>query len=129
MTSFPPTTPSNLSWQKPHRGAIVLTLGILGLVVCGPCGVVAWVFANNDLREIEAGRMDPSGRQLTQAGKICGIIASCFMALAVLGMCLWFAFFGLMVVGGAAASGSRGAASPRIILPYVVPQHIATHCP
>jgi len=65
----------------PHRGTLVLVLGILGIVCCFICGIVAWVFANTDLREMDAGRMDPEGRGLTQAGKICGIIG---IVLAVL---------------------------------------------
>ena len=58
----------------PHRGVIILVLGILGIVCCFICGIIAWVMGNNDLREMAAGRMDPSGRGLTQAGKICGIV-------------------------------------------------------
>lgn len=72
----------------PHRGAVILVLGIVGLVVpllCSfcctifaiagcVCGIIAWVMANKDLKEMAAGRMDPSGRGMAQAGKICGII-------------------------------------------------------
>jgi hypothetical protein len=59
---------------SPHRGGLILTLGILGIVCCFICGIIAWVMGNNDMREIDAGRMDPSGRGLTQAGKICGMV-------------------------------------------------------
>lgn len=59
---------------RPHRGVLILVLGILGIVCCFICGIIAWVMGNNDLREIDAGRMDPSGRGLTQAGKICGMV-------------------------------------------------------
>jgi hypothetical protein len=38
---------------------------------------------NNDLREIEAGRMDPAGEGLTRSGKIVGII-SCGLTLLLL---------------------------------------------
>ncbi len=58
----------------PHRGVLILVLGILGIVCCFICGIIAWVMGNNDLREINVGRMDPSGRGLTQAGKICGMV-------------------------------------------------------
>jgi hypothetical protein len=58
----------------PHRGVLILVLGILGIVCCFICGIIAWVMGNNDLREIDAGRMDPFGRGLTQAGKICGMV-------------------------------------------------------
>lgn len=59
----------------PHRGGLILALGILGLVCCFICGIVAWVMGNNDLREMAAGRMDRSGQGMTQAGKICGMIS------------------------------------------------------
>jgi len=58
----------------PHRGVLILILGIIGIVCCFITGIIAWVMGNNDLREIDAGRMDPSGRGLTQAGKICGMV-------------------------------------------------------
>jgi len=62
----------------PHRGGLILTLGILSLVCCWPiCGPIAWVMANNDLREIRAGCMDPEGEGLTNAGRICGIVGIC----------------------------------------------------
>ena len=63
---------------KPHRGAAVLALGITGIVPCFICGIIAWVMARNDLAEMDAGQMDPAGRGLTSAGKICGIVGVCF---------------------------------------------------
>jgi predicted RNA-binding Zn-ribbon protein involved in translation (DUF1610 family) len=68
-----------------HRGGMILAFGIIGLVICVPFGIAAWVMGNNDLREIEAGRMDPSGEGLTRSGRIIGIIACC---LAILGICV-----------------------------------------
>lgn len=69
--------------MKPHRGTLILVLGILGLVICGPLGIAAWVMGSSDLKEMTAGTMDPSGRSLTNAGKICGIIASILMIVEV----------------------------------------------
>jgi hypothetical protein len=71
---------------RPHRGTLILVLGILGLVCCFICGIIAWVMGNNDLRDIDAGRMDPSGRGLTQAGKICGMVS---VALQIVGLLIW----------------------------------------
>ena len=31
---------------------------------------------NNDMQQIETGMMDPSGKSITNAGKICGIIGT-----------------------------------------------------
>lgn len=77
---------------RPHRGTLILVLGILGLVCCFICGIIAWVMGNNDLRDIDAGRMDPSGRGLTQAGKICGIIS---VALQIVGLLIWLLVMGI----------------------------------
>src|SRR5262245_41781377 len=41
----------------PHRGTLILVLGILSLVICGLLGPFAWVMGNNDLREMRAGNM------------------------------------------------------------------------
>lgn len=62
---------------------MILIFGILGLVICGPLGIVAWVMGNSDLKEMDAGTMDPSGRSITQGGKICGMIATILLALGV----------------------------------------------
>ena len=67
-----------------------LALGILGLVTCFICGIFAWVMGNEDLRRMGAGAMDPSGRGLTEAGKICGMI-SVIIGTVVGG--LWLIFF------------------------------------
>ena len=70
--------------MKPHRGALILAFGILGPVVCQLFGVAAWVMANNDLKEMNRGYMDPSGRDLTQTGRILGMVATGLMAISLL---------------------------------------------
>jgi hypothetical protein len=70
--------------MKPHRGTVILVLGILGLIICGPLGIAAWVMGSSDLKEIDAGTMDPAGRGTTQAGKICGIIGTILMIIGVI---------------------------------------------
>ena len=63
----------------PHRGDTIQLLGILAFIpvlglpfILGP---IAWVMGNNDLHEMDAGRMDPSGRKATETGRMCGKIA------------------------------------------------------
>ena len=67
--------------MKPHRGAVILAFGILGLVVCQLFGVAAWVMADNDLKEMNRGYMDPTGRDLTNVGRILGMVATALMAI------------------------------------------------
>jgi phage FluMu protein Com len=97
------------SGLAPHRGGLILALGIIGLamlflcVLCAPFGIVslplgiaAWVMGNNDLREMSAGRMDPSGERLTQSGKIIGIIC-CGLTLLLLVVGMVVSLIGFLV--------------------------------
>ena len=90
MTQMPPTpqqpyqAPPGASPMEPHRGVLILVLGILSLTVCHPLGIVAWIMGNTDMRKIQAGLMDPSGESLTQGGRICGIIGSIFLILGAI---------------------------------------------
>ena len=68
---------------------MILVFGILGLVFCQLFGIAAWVMGNTDLNEMNAGYMDPSGRDLTNAGRICGMIATALLIIPVM--------FGLIV--------------------------------
>ncbi|HUT46711.1 MAG TPA: hypothetical protein VMX36_10535 [Sedimentisphaerales bacterium] len=97
-----PIGPQNAAQQtlRPHRGTLILVLGILGLVCCFISGIVAWVMGSSDLKEMAAGRMDTSGQGLTQAGKICGMIS---VILQIVGFVIWFLLMGL----GIATSFSR----------------------
>jgi len=45
-----------------------------------------------DLKEMDAGTMDPSGRGTTQAGKICGIIGTILLILGLVIFGIVFAF-------------------------------------
>jgi len=83
----------------PHRGTLILVLGILGLVVCGPLGIGAWVMGNNDMREIRAGRMDPEGESLTNIGRILGMVATIFCILGLCMFVVWIVFFVAMAAG------------------------------
>jgi ABC-type Fe3+ transport system permease subunit len=104
MTDFGPTPPPGGPQapgtpppmpRTPHRGVTILVLGILGIICCPILGIVAWIMGNNDLVEIQAGRMDPAGRDLTNIGRILGMVA---VGLAVLGLIYWIV---MLAVGGA----------------------------
>ena len=53
---------------QPHRGTLILVLGIVGLVCCFPVGIAAWIMGNGDLKAMAEGRMDPTGEGMTKAG-------------------------------------------------------------
>jgi len=82
--------------MKPHHGTMILVLGILGLVLCGFLGIAAWAMGSGDLKEMDNGTMDPSGRSMTNAGRICGMIAT---FLLILGVVVGIALFSLGLLG------------------------------
>jgi hypothetical protein len=85
--------------MRPHRGVLILVLGILSFVLCGIfTAIPAWVMGSGDLKAMDAGQMDPSGRGLTQAGKICGMIGTLLFVAGAVAALLFF----LLAAGGAA---------------------------
>jgi hypothetical protein len=92
MTNLPPSQtpppppqgpPPPGGAMQPHRGTQILVFGILGLVCCVIFGIVAWSMGSKDMQEIRAGRMDPSGEGLTNAGKILGMVSVILAIVAV----------------------------------------------
>jgi len=57
----------------PHKGVVILVLGIIGLC-CGLSGIIAFILGLIDISKMNKGQMDPSGKGLTMAGTIIGII-------------------------------------------------------
>ena len=69
---------------KPHRGTLILILGILGIFCCGIfTAIPAIIMGSGDLKAMDAGTMDPAGRGNTNAGKICGIIGCVLFVLGI----------------------------------------------
>jgi hypothetical protein len=87
-------------YELPHRGGLILALGIISLLVCAPVGIAAWLMANHDLQAIQEGVMDPDGESLTLAGKILGIIATGLFAIQLL---IFASFLALFIFGLALA--------------------------
>lgn len=89
---------------QPHRGNLVLVLGVLGIVfnVCCIPGILAWIFGASDLKQMKAGTMDPSGESTTRAGYICGIIGTCmvFVGILVYVVVILALFAGVFTLGG-----------------------------
>lgn len=83
---------------RPHRGSLVFILGLLGMLLSmfsccmawgctipiafsgAVMGAIAAIVGHLDLREFRANKLDPSGRDLTMAGYVMGIIACCLFA-------------------------------------------------
>jgi phage FluMu protein Com len=69
--------------QQPHRGGVILAIGVIGLCCCGLISPVAWVMGSTDLTQIRSGRMDPAGSGMTKAGMVLGIIGSILLVLRI----------------------------------------------
>lgn len=89
-------------YPEESQAVLSLVLSIVGLVACGGllCPV-GWYIGNKELAGIDAGRRDPSKRDMAQAGKIIGIIGTVLTALAIVAV-VGFAF--LVIVLGASAA-------------------------
>jgi hypothetical protein len=98
-----------MGMMQPHRGVLILVFGILGLVMCVIFGIVAWVMGSGDLKQMDAGAMDPSGRGLTQAGKICGMIG---VILNVVVLLLYVVIFVVAIAAGGVAAASGAGTGP-----------------
>jgi len=75
---------------EPHRGTLILVLGILGFVVCGFLGIAAWLMGKRDLELMKQGRMDKEGEALTRVGYILGLIETILMAVSLVLVCVIF---------------------------------------
>jgi hypothetical protein len=67
--------------KRPHRGGLVLTLGILSIPSALCCALIGLILggitlnlAKQDLADMSAGRMDRSGQGITVAGNICAMV-------------------------------------------------------
>ncbi len=80
----PPVRQAQPALRKQHRAGTILTLAIIGLLVCGPLCIAAWIMGDNDLREMDAGLMDESGRSSTSTGRSLGVIGTILWIIAVI---------------------------------------------
>jgi hypothetical protein len=97
---------------EPHRGSLIMTLGIISLffahLILGP---IAWIMANHDLEAMRLGKMDPEGESATNTGRICGMISTILgiigVVVAVVFFCLWIGCFAAMVGTAGSKGGKR----------------------
>lgn len=85
---YQPAGPWSVAPDHP-QATTVLVLGICSIVFTFICGIgiflgpVAWVMGGRALQEIDAEPGRYGGRSNVQVGRICGIIATVFLLLAV----------------------------------------------
>jgi hypothetical protein len=88
-TPLAPTPATIADKPEPHRGVLILALGVLSFVfpmlviVFGP---LAWQMGSKDVKKMRAGLMDRDGYEMTQAGRYCGLIAS-ILCIIILLLC------------------------------------------
>ena len=78
-------TPAPIGHWEPSQAVTSLVVNILGLVVSG--GLISplgWYYARKEIEGIEAGRRDPSKRDIATAGKIVGIIGTLLLVATAL---------------------------------------------
>jgi hypothetical protein len=101
--------------SEPHRGGLILTLGIVSLV-CSPLfaccmplgavasvaglslGITALVLGRRDQEKMQTQLMDPRGRGLTQGGKVCGIVGICLNGVGLLAGLALAGFYSYMLM-------------------------------
>jgi hypothetical protein len=98
------------AYQSAHRGGMILTLGVMAIVcnVAGVPGILAWVMGSADLKQMDAGRMDPEGRGLTQAGMIMGMIMTIFIIIGIVLIVCYLVLIFVLFAGAAGAAAGGG---------------------
>lgn len=106
VTAPPDVTGSVVSprYLAPHRGGLILTLGIMSWIACPVVAFFAWTMGSGDLQEMKEGRMDPSGEGLTRAGYWLGIVQ-----VAILLILLVTGIF-ILIIGYAAGAWAATSA-------------------
>jgi hypothetical protein len=107
-----------VTWRRdlePHRGTLVLVLGLLSLVFMAflapvgiPLGIIAWVMGRTDLAKIRARQMDPEGERQTYAGYFCGKVGAILSSLMTVLLCGTYA----AILGIVISFGPPGAPVP-----------------
>jgi len=100
---YPPVPyPQQMGGRPPHpQETAVLVLGILGIVVAGILGPIAWYMGNKALRECASG-MYIATDQL-KVGRILGIVGTILLIIAVVAvigiLIFWLIFINAVVTG------------------------------
>jgi hypothetical protein len=119
---------------EPHRGTLILALGILSLALVAvlpclgiPLGIAAWVMGRADLKKIRQGLMDPTGESSTNAGRICGQIGTIVSLVLTLLIAVFYvgifaiAFFVAVQQQGQAPAANGDEERPAVVAPEEPP--------
>ena len=68
----------------PHRGQRYSHPRNSGFSSLSAVGIAAWQMGNDDLRDMSYGRMEPSGRDLTSAGRVLGMVATGIFVIQII---------------------------------------------
>jgi hypothetical protein len=71
------------------NGTLILVLGILSIFCLQILGPVAWLMGNGALQAIDSGYGDATQRANVAGGRICGIIGTVLLIIAVIGWVFW----------------------------------------
>lgn len=96
-----PTPGPRAAYPEESKAVVSLVLSILGLVVCGVLSPVAWYYGREEIKAIDAGRRDPSKRDLATAGKIIGMIGTAFISFILAAVALFVIIAFVSTVAGA----------------------------
>ena len=94
----------------PHRGTLILILGIASLLLFGVIGIFAWVLGSRDLARMRRGEMDRAGEANTKLGRFLGICGTVKIGVELVLVCV---VTGLILAYLAYESGSSVSAGPR----------------
>lgn len=105
-TGFPGQPGGQFGYVFPEnsQASTALILGLLGLLFCAICAPFAWSIGQKEIDAIDAGRRDPSKRDIANAGKILGIIGTVLLVASILFLVVFVIFFGFLGVVGSATS-------------------------
>lgn len=92
-TSLPNQT--IVSYPKTDQSGLILAMGIMSFLVCGICGIIAWVMGSGALKDIQAGRMDPANKGLVQVGYYLGMASVLLHIFCIGGYVILIAFFAI----------------------------------
>ncbi len=86
-------------YPEQSQAVMALIMALLGLTLCQLLCPLAWIFGQRELDAIDAGRRDPSKRDMAFASKVIGIVGTALMVLGLIFLVLFVVSIGAFAVG------------------------------